>query len=77
MADTIEPLRMKATILLGPEVLDAATPRGPAIVSGLIVHLVLASVFGLSFGMLLAHRQRLARSVGALVLAANVYGLRL
>lgn len=77
VVDTIEPLRVKASILLGPDVLSDDTPRGPAIVSGLIVHLVLASVFGLGFGLLVAQRRRLARSLGVLLLAAPVYSVAL
>jgi hypothetical protein len=75
VADTIEPLRVKTTILLGPEALEATGPRGPAIVSGLIVHLTMASIFGLGFGTLLAQRRRLTRSLSALILAAVLYGL--
>lgn len=76
-ADLFRPFRLRAAIVLGPEVLDPPTRLGSSRVTGTLVRLALAAFLGLSFGAFADTRRWLARSPGVLVLATAGYGLAL
>lgn len=77
LTDLLRPLRIRAAIMFGPEVIDPAAPVGAALVTGSIVHFALSSIFGLTLGTFLAKRGRLTRSLRRLILTAVLYGLAL
>ena len=71
------PLRMIGAMVLGAEALDpgySLITAGPA---GVLVHVVLSALFGAVFGAAVAAVPSVARSTGALVAAAGLYGLLL
>ena len=71
------PLRMIGAMVLGAEALDpgySLITAGPA---GVLVHVVLSALFGAVFGAVVAAVPAVARSTGALVAAAGLYGLLL
>jgi hypothetical protein len=63
-------LRLCASILLGPEALDAEAPPGPAVVTGTVVHLSVSACVGMIFGAVVARCRALRRSSRTLVVAA-------
>ena len=73
------PLRMMAGILLGPGLVDAASPALPAVLGGLLVHVTLSAAFGLLFASVLQQGRPDAaqRPVGTMLAASAAYGFAL
>ena len=71
------PLRLAASLLLGPAALDPEAPLGPTAVTGALVHLLLSAVFRVGFAALVAPRRQLRRSLPALLGAGALCGLGL
>jgi len=67
------PLRMIGAIALGPEALDPGYSIVTAGVTGVIVHLVLAIIYGVIFGEIAA----MLRGQGAFTIAGSIFGLAL
>jgi len=68
------PLRMIGAMILGERALDPGFSFIAAGAAGVLLHIVMASIFGAVFGEV-ASRPFLARSTTALVIAGSVYGL--
>src|SRR5918994_2121346 len=58
------PLRMIGAIVLGPEALDPGYPLLTASIAGVIVHLILAIVYGIVFGEIAAMLRGQATFIG-------------
>ena len=71
----VMPLRAISAVVLGPGALEPSVNVVAAVIIGLIVHFVLAAIFGLIFGMIAWGIRSLTDGVGALVGAAAAYGL--
>jgi len=71
------PLGMIGAMVLGSEALDPGYPLATAALAGAAVHMVMSGMFGMVFGLLASAVPALARSTGALVIAASVFGLLL
>ncbi len=69
------PLRMIGAMALGSEALDPGYSLITAALAGAVVHMVMSGIFGMAFGLIAAGVPALARSTGALVVAASVFGL--
>lgn len=67
------PLRMIGAIALGPEALDAAYSLLAAGVAGVSVHLILAIIYGMIFGMIAT----MLRGPGAFIGIGSVFGFAL
>ncbi len=71
------PLRMIGAMVLGSEALDPGYALVTAALVGAVVHMVMSGAFGMVFGQIASMVPAIARSTGALVVAANVFGLLL
>jgi hypothetical protein len=71
------PLRMIGAMLLGAQALDPGYSLLAAAAAGLLVHGVLAALFGASFGLAISFAPVVTRSNGSLVVAAAVFGFML
>jgi uncharacterized membrane protein YagU involved in acid resistance len=67
------PLRMIGAIALGPEALDPAYSVVNASVAGVIVHVILAIIYGVIFGEIAA----MLRGQAAFIGAGSIFGLAL
>lgn len=70
----LTPLRMIGGIVWGTDALDASTGRTGPVLAGLAAHVVLAPLFGLLFGLVVAAAPVLLRSASWTVVAASAYG---
>ncbi len=71
------PLRMIGAIALGPGALQPGYSLLTAGLVGMVIHMMLALVFGIVFALLVAYVPALANSPMALLAAASAYGLLL
>ena len=71
------PLRMIGAIALGPGALQPGYSLLTAGLVGMVIHMMLAVVFGIVFALLVAYVPALASSPMALLAAASAYGLLL
>jgi uncharacterized membrane protein YagU involved in acid resistance len=71
------PLRMIGATVLGKEALSPDYGLVTAAVTGMMVHMMLSAIFGIVFAIGIAVLPNLARSRGALIIAASLYGLLL
>ena len=71
------PLRMIGAMVLGSEALDPGYSLVTAGLTGAGVHMVMSAVFGMVFGLMVSMVPAIARSTGALVVTASVFGLLL
>lgn len=71
------PLRMIGAIALGPGALQPGYSLLTAGLVGMVIHMMLALVFGIVFALLVAYVPALASSPMALLAAASAYGLLL
>ncbi|MBI3970351.1 MAG: hypothetical protein HY332_03585 [Chloroflexi bacterium] len=71
------PLRMIGAMVLGATALEPTYDLVTAAVTGVLVHLVLAALFGVIFALIVAFVPALASSAAMLITAASVYGLLL
>jgi len=71
------PLRMIGAIALGPGALQPGYSLLTAGLVGMVIHMMLALVFGVVFALLVAYVPALASSSMALLAAASAYGLLL
>lgn len=71
------PLRMIGAIVLGEDALMSSYSLAGASITGVIVHMVMSMVFGMIFALIAGRVAAMARSGGALIAAASVYGLLL
>ena len=69
------PLRMIGAMVLGSEALAPGYSLATAALAGAVVHMVMSGIFGMTFGLIASLVPALARSRGALVVAASLFGL--
>jgi len=70
------PLRMISSIVLGREALNPSYSFAAAMLAGLVIHFVLAALFGLIFTVIL-NMANATREMGALLIYGLVYGVAL
>lgn len=75
--EMIAPLRLIATIALGPGALSPVFDAPTAIVVGIFVHLVLSAIYGIAFIYLLAFTRQNGAAPALLVVYGAVFGLAL
>jgi len=77
-AALVRPLRRIGAIVLGPGAMAPGRSAAAPVLTGLIVHVALAVIFGAIFGLFVAAvRETACNSTGGLVLAGGVFGLLL
>jgi hypothetical protein len=71
------PLRMIGAIAIGPAALETTFPLIPALLAGVVVHLILSGIFGIIAAGVFTFAPTLAQSRTLMVITTTIYGLLL